>query len=202
MPPITSGSERRDVYKRQGHAVSVVDDSPENLEMLDDSFSGLTVTGVPIDQDVLRTAGIEDCDAVACVTHDDNINIMASQVAKTVFQIPKVITRIYDPRCDDVFSEFGLTTICPTSLTADAVASMLLDSAEVKYMTIGNSIVSFTLVPVMKNQVGLLAEDIKLGGGETLFAVQDENGKVTLYQAGTHIVLKDGDRLVISGRAN
>lgn len=59
----------------EGHDVSVIDRNEKNLELLSDDYSGMTTVGVPIDQDVLKKAGIESCDAVAAVSQDDNVNI-------------------------------------------------------------------------------------------------------------------------------
>ena len=69
------------VLERLGHDVSVLDEDAANLALLNElepPFSGMAVAGVPIDGDVLRSAGIEACDAVAAVTKDDNINLMVA----------------------------------------------------------------------------------------------------------------------------
>ncbi|MEG0570900.1 MAG: NAD-binding protein, partial [Oscillospiraceae bacterium] len=81
-----------------GHDVSVVDRYESSFELLGSAFSGFTTIGVPIDQDVLKRAGIEDCDAVAAVSSDDNVNIMVSQLAHEIFKVPTVLARIYDPK--------------------------------------------------------------------------------------------------------
>ena len=73
------------VLERLGHDVSVLDEDAANLALLNElepPFSGMAVAGVPIDGDVLRSAGIEACDAVAAVTKDDNINLMVAQIAR------------------------------------------------------------------------------------------------------------------------
>ena len=70
------GSQLASYLDEVGHDVVVVDRDAENFEALSNRFHGFTVEGVPIDQDVLRRAGIENCDAVAAVSHNDNMNIM------------------------------------------------------------------------------------------------------------------------------
>lgn len=59
--------------------------------MLDSDFSGYTISGVPIDQDVLKRAGIEGCDAILAMTEDDNVNIMVCQMAKEIFHTKTVL---------------------------------------------------------------------------------------------------------------
>lgn len=57
------GSQLSNVLSRMGHDVAVIDQNPAHFSSLADDFSGYNVTGVPIDQDVLRRGGIENCDA-------------------------------------------------------------------------------------------------------------------------------------------
>lgn len=70
------GSRLAMTMERQGHTVSVVDRDIRSFRLLDSDFEGFTTAGVPIDDEVLRSAGIESCDALAAVTQDDNTNIM------------------------------------------------------------------------------------------------------------------------------
>ena len=70
--------------------MSVVDSDAGSFQKLDGQFHGYTTVGVPIDDQVLRSAGIESCDALAAVTPDDNTNIMVSQMAQRLYRVPWV----------------------------------------------------------------------------------------------------------------
>lgn len=59
----------------------------------------------------------------APVTDDDNTNIMVSQLAKEVYGVKKVVSRILDPERGDIFAHFGLETVCPDKLTVEAICS-------------------------------------------------------------------------------
>jgi trk system potassium uptake protein TrkA len=107
-----------------GDDVTVVDTDSRAFRRLPASFGGDTVIGTGIDEDVLRRAGIEHADAFIAVTNGDNRNIMASQVARLVFNVPGVICRIYDPVRAETYGRLGLTTVCPTT----TVASIVIDS--------------------------------------------------------------------------
>ena len=124
------GSNLAITLEGMGHDVSIVDEIAEHLDAATNltliNFTGLCVCGVPIDVDILRSAGIESCDAVAAVTSDDNINIMVAEVATQFFGIKKVFARIYDPVREQAFKErLDLQTICPTNLTIEAVLGSL-----------------------------------------------------------------------------
>ena len=64
-----------------GHDVVVIDPNEENFAQLENGTNCLTVTGMPIDEDVLKSAGIERADALLAVSSDDNVNIMTAQIA-------------------------------------------------------------------------------------------------------------------------
>ncbi|WP_040195531.1 potassium channel family protein [Candidatus Soleaferrea massiliensis] len=192
------GASLAGILDQQRHAVSIVDRHESSFERLDDDFSGLTVAGVEIDQDVLKSAGIEACDALAAVTSDDNVNIMVSQVAKLIFKVPKVLARIYDPAREDIFSSFGIDTLCPTNLTVATICSVFAGVQRTsKIVPIGSSNIQMTTTPVPEELVGLHISEIELPEDVSLFGVMHENDKVTL--SGTYnIKLKETDYLMIN----
>jgi trk system potassium uptake protein TrkA len=104
---------------RSGHEVAVLDINGEAFEKLDADFGGTTLVGNGIDTDTLRRAGIERADAFLACTQGDNRNIMASQIAQQLFNVKKVVTRIYDPLRQDTFKALGLEAISPTVIFAD-----------------------------------------------------------------------------------
>lgn len=110
------------------HDVVVIDSDSSNFDALGTGFNGVTIAGIPIDEDILRSAGIEQADCLAAVTNDDNMNMMISQIAQRIFHVPHVITRVYDPKRAAVFHQMGLETICPTSLAVEHIKNVLLNT--------------------------------------------------------------------------
>ncbi len=110
----------------EGHDVSVVDGDSRSFRRLPERFPGRVVLGTGIDEDVLRTAGVEQADVFVAVTHDDNTNIMAAQIARKVFHIDRVVIRIYDQARAEVYRQLGLTVICPTTTVAGMIEGEVL----------------------------------------------------------------------------
>ena len=110
---------------KAGHTISVIDMSSDAFQRLDPQFKGEKIIGNGVDEEVLRRAGIETADAFAAVTNGDNRNIMASQIAKEIFHVQKVVCRIYDPLRQATYNELGLETICPTTVGADLLFNAL-----------------------------------------------------------------------------
>jgi trk system potassium uptake protein TrkA len=107
------------------HQVTVIDRDRAAFGRLGHDFAGNLVTGIGIDDDVLRRAGIEEAEAFVAVTNGDNTNVMAAQVAHTVFGVPRVVCRIYDPLRAEIYRELGLEVICPTFWAANQIQSLL-----------------------------------------------------------------------------
>jgi trk system potassium uptake protein TrkA len=110
---------------KAGYDVAVVDMLLSAFRRLDPAFGGTTIMGTGIDEDVLRTAGIEGASAFVAVTNGDNRNIMAAQVARNVFGIRDVVCRIYDPIRAETYRSLGYTVVCPTVEIADTILGQL-----------------------------------------------------------------------------
>lgn len=106
--------------------VTVVDPDRGNLEVLSKDFHGRIVVGLGIDKDVLRRADIERAEAFAAVSRDINTNVMAAQVAKLIFNVPRVVARVENPDMIALYSRFGIEIISPTVQAAKSVKEMLL----------------------------------------------------------------------------
>ncbi len=116
-----------------GHQVTIIDARVDSFQRLDPKFKGERVLGNGVDEEILKRAGIESADAFAAVTNGDNRNIMASQLAKEIFNIKKVVCRIYDPLRAQTYNELGLETICPTIIGADMLyGSLTGDQADMR----------------------------------------------------------------------
>jgi trk system potassium uptake protein TrkA len=121
----------------KGHDVTVIDPNADSFNRLPPEFSGRTVLGSGIDMDVQVRAGVEHADAFVACTPGDNRNIAASQIAREVFRVPKVVARINDPLRAEIFHELGLQTVSPTLLGAELVRAALLRSSYLDFVQPG-----------------------------------------------------------------
>jgi len=77
--------------------ITVVDTDGDKLRALQDKLDIGTVTGEASHPSTLSRAGAEDADMVIAVTNSDEINMMACQVAHTLFNTPTKISRVRSP---------------------------------------------------------------------------------------------------------
>ena len=102
----------------EGHDVTVLDETSDSFRRLGSKFKGQRLVGSGLDQDLLKRAHLGDADVFIAVTQGDNTNIMAAQIAREAFAIPRVMARIYDPIRAQAYRELGITTLCTTTLAA------------------------------------------------------------------------------------
>lgn len=120
------GAQLATSLDREGNDVTVLDLSASKFErFLPDNFGGRKIVGDGRDQDVLRNAGVEGADAFVACTAGDNRNVMAAQMAKIVFNVPRVVCRIYDPLREEMYKMLGLRTISPTKVGAELLMQAL-----------------------------------------------------------------------------
>jgi trk system potassium uptake protein TrkA len=113
-----------------GHDVTVLDMRESQFErFLPDDFGGRKIVGDGRDQDVLRRAGVEGADAFVSCTAGDNRNVMAAQMAKHIFNVPRVVCRIYDPLREEMYKMLGLRTISPTKVGAQLLLDALMNDS-------------------------------------------------------------------------
>jgi len=107
------------------HEVIVID---QERQLADHPLAWLPsrlIIGNAIDAEILRDAGIEETDVLFATTRDENTNLMVAQMARIVFDVPKVIAIIYDPSRELSYHEAGIETFCLTLAGAEYLASQI-----------------------------------------------------------------------------
>ena len=112
------GAQLAGLLDADGHRVTILDMDSYAFRRLPSDFHGTALVGNGLDEEVLRRGGIEDVDVYVALSEGDNRNIMSTQIAKHVFNVPRVLCRIYDPLRQQVFESLGLETFSPTTIFA------------------------------------------------------------------------------------
>ena len=112
------GAKLAELLDASGHTVTILDTDGYSFRKLPPTFRGISLIGNGIDEEALRRAGIEEADVFVTLTQGDNRNVMAAQVAKHIFNVPRVVCRIYDPLRQEMYATLGLETISPTTVFA------------------------------------------------------------------------------------
>ncbi len=112
------GATLAGMLDHEGHDVTILDTKLDAFRRLPPDFHGKKHVGNGIDQDMLARIGLHESDAFIAVTQGDNRNVMAAQMSKHLFGVPRALCRIYDPIREEIYRKLGLETISPTLVGA------------------------------------------------------------------------------------
>ncbi|MFA7673380.1 MAG: TrkA family potassium uptake protein [Clostridia bacterium] len=121
------GANLANTISDEGRNVLIIDKNKDAFRKLSPSFGGISIIGDATDFDILQEAQIDNASVVVSVTDNDNINIMVALIARDLFQIKCVISRLQDPERECVYREFGIDTICPAVLSAKEINRILAE---------------------------------------------------------------------------
>src|SRR3989338_8878879 len=128
------GSQLALLLSQEGHNVTIIDKNADSFKRLGGTFNGVTAAGNGFDEKLLTELKIDKQDAFVSVTSGDNTNLMASQIAKKIFKVPRVIARIYDPKRADIYKHLGLDVISGTVLFAAMLRDKVIESHFTGYL--------------------------------------------------------------------
>ncbi len=114
----------------EGHTVTILDTDAYSFRRLPAEFGGTALVGNGMDEELLLKAGIEETDVFIALTQGDNRNVMAAQIAKHIFKVPRVLCRIYDPLRRELFNSLGIEAFSPTTIFAQMLKEKLESAPE------------------------------------------------------------------------
>jgi trk system potassium uptake protein TrkA len=181
--------------EKAGHTVSVIDANPSSYANLPPNFNGRFHEGDALMQDVLVRAGIQHAQGLAVVTNSDALNVAIAHVGRTVYKIPNVVARNYDPRCRVLFEEMDLQVISSTSWGAQRIEEILFDSDVRSVFSAGNGEIEIYEFVVPALWQGKKVSEL-LASNECVAVSITRGGKAMLPDA--DMILIEGDILNVS----
>lgn len=106
----------------KGYEVTLVDWNYSRVQLLEQELGGNVLYASGSSIDGLEKAGCSRADVIVAATGDDEDNLVACQLGKMYFKVPKAIARITNPKNERVFKELGIgTTISGTISISEAI---------------------------------------------------------------------------------
>ena len=186
------GSELAKLLSHEGHNVVIIDKNRDSFNRLGGAFNGVMLAGNGFDLELLKQAGIEKADAFCAVTNGDNTNLLCAQVAKKIFKIPKVFTRVYDPQRAHIYTALGLDIISGTILFASMLRDKIIESRFSSYL-IESKDLGVIEIEVKDKLVGMHIRDINMPGEFLVVAIRRLDGVIIPEP---HTLLKSKDTLM------
>jgi trk system potassium uptake protein TrkA len=181
---------------KQGHRIVVVDINKESFNRLHPDFRGRTLEGEGLAEGVLERAGINEADGLAAVTNSDMLNAVVAHAARTVYNVPNVVARNYDPNLRPIIEAFGLQTVGSTSWGAQRVEELLMYPTQRMVYSAGNGEVEIYEVQIPDEWNGRSLGELLKPLGDCYPVALSRAGKAFLPQ--TETILRTGDLLNFS----
>ena len=189
------GSELALRLFQTGHQVAVIDEVGASFENLHTDYRGRTIEGEVLSEEVLQRSGIEKADGLAAVTNSDSVNAVVGHVARTVYNVPNVVVRNYNPRWLPMHHAFGLQVVSSTGWGALRIEELLSDPRGRAVFSAGNGEVEIYEVVVPGVWSARTVSDL-LGTSGCVAAALTRAGRAMLPSADT--ALEAGDVLHVS----
>lgn len=184
---------------RRDHTVTVIDQTAAAFQNLHPNFRGRTIEGEVLNEDVLRRAGLEGADGLAAVTSSDTTNAVIGHLARTIFAIPNIIIRNYDPDRKRLIEAFDLQIVASSSWGAQRIEELLYQSEVRAVFSAGNGEVEVYEFLVPEAWVGRQAGELFDQEGSFIIAIT-RSGRAIL--PARNMLFNAGDILLVSATDN
>jgi trk system potassium uptake protein TrkA len=108
-----------------GHSVGIIERVPGRCDQLLRDYDLLVIEGDACDVRDLQQARPARADVFVATTGDDDDNFVACQLAKTSFEVPRVIARVNTPRNEEIFRRMAIETVSTTTLISRLIREQL-----------------------------------------------------------------------------
>ncbi len=182
------------VLLREGHEVLVLDKDPAKCEKFEDELGSVCMRGDGCEVSVLAEAGASRADVFIAATNEDEDNLVACQVAKHKFGVPRTIARVNDPKHEEIFKKLGID--CPVSVTnviLEHIEEKLPTHPLVHLLSMGEEKMEVVEIKVLEGSksVGKAIKDLALPA-DSVMALLIRNGqKPTVPTANTVLMVND-----------
>ena len=185
------------VLLTEGHEVVIVEKEASFCKIINDELGGICIVGDGCETTTLAEVGTGRADMLIAVTGDDEDNLVACQVAKHKFNVPRTIARMRNPQNEAIFKKLGIdVTVSSTNVILEHIQEEVPTHPLTHLMTIRDrelEIVEIKITPEA-SVVGKRVRELSLPEGSRLALVIPEKQRPrvptndTLLQAGDRII--------------
>ena len=175
---------------KKGHSVTVIDSTSESFELLGKDFKGKTIVGVGFDKGVLEEAQIDRADAIIACSKSDEINALIGRISRNIYKVPRVISRLYDPRRAEIYKSLGIQTISTTTWGIERATEMLSYSQFDNVLTTGDTNIQLIRIETPTLLVGRTVNELTVIGEIQVIAITRHN-KTFMPTSGTKLEKND-----------
>lgn len=189
-------------FDREGHSVVLIDISSEIIERIQNDYDVMGINGSGTDIEVLKEAGVRNCDLAVCITDKDEINALCAIMAKKLGAkecVARIRNRRYFNQISFMRDELGISLIVnPEFYAANEISRILRFPAAIKTETFANGRIELAELKLPESLKSRPIYDIyKKYKVKVLICAVARGDKVVIPNG--EFILKDGDKIYVTG---
>lgn len=198
------GSYLASVLLKSGNEVAIIEQKLTTADRLSVELQGryMVIHGDGCDSRYQEDAGIRRADVFVATTGQDDNNLVSCEIAHSVFNVPRVIARVNNPKNLRIFRKVGIECVSSTTLIANLIEEEALmgSVSVVSSLNHGDVSLSEYVVPRMRhhsNSKGIKIDDIPMPENSLIVAVVTKDNvevadkDITVYPGDSVVVLAD-----------
>jgi trk/ktr system potassium uptake protein len=189
----------------KGHEVLLIDRDATTLERIEDELGSVGLKGDGCEANTLEEAGTARADLFVAVTNEDADNLVACQIAKHRFKVPRTVARMSDLKNEPLFRKLGVdVTVSSTILILQYIESQTSKPPLLTRLAVlrgSDREIADVKIPPTSAVVGKKIRDISLPQNSLIILLIRRDERIQLPTSTT--ALEAGDRVVVvSDRAS
>ena len=121
----------------EGYEVLLIEKNPKKVQVYGERFGSVVLEGDAAELATLEAAGAARADVVIAVTGDDEDNLVICQTAKKLFNVPRTIARVNNPKNEEIFKKLGIdVTVSSTNLILNIIEQEIPERGLVHLLTL------------------------------------------------------------------
>ena len=182
----------------EGHEVLLIERDANICEAVTDELGSVCLRGDGCEAATLAEVGTDRADMLIAVTGDDEDNLVACQVAKHKFNVPRTIARIRNPKNATLFKTLGVdVTVSSTNIILEHIEERVPTHPLTRLLEVedsGQEIVEVK-IPPESTTIGKAVRKLSLPQGSKLALIIRETGKNRVPTLNT--IIQAGDRIIV-----
>lgn len=180
----------------KGYQISIISNQHEDADYYARNLKALVIAGDPSDPEILSQAKAFEAEIFVSMTNRDQDNLVACQMARQYYQIPRILAVVNDPDNEEVFSKIGVKAISNSRFLIETIESMsTLDEIKQQISLVeGKVMLTELVVSPASKVVGKMLHEIQIPYSALIASVLRDDE--VIIPRGNTMIMK-GDRLLI-----
>ncbi|MDM7999398.1 MAG: TrkA family potassium uptake protein [Dehalococcoidia bacterium] len=183
----------------KGHEVLLIDKDAATLERIEDELGSIGLRGDGCETSTLEEAGTSRADLFVAVTDQDADNLVACQIAKHRFKVPRTVARLSDLKNDPLFKKLGVdVTVSSTILILQYIESQTSKPMYLSRLAVlkgSDREIVDVRIPPTAGVVGKKIRDVSLSQNSLIILLIKKDERIQLPTSTS--ALEAGDRVVV-----